>query len=206
MAKQKFYVVWKGRKTGIFNTWDACAAQVSGYAGAEFKAFESREAAQAAFRSEYAEFKGQPSSAGNWKTAKTRPVSPALCVDAACAGVPGPVEWRGVEFDSGRPIFRQGPFPDGTNNIGEFLAIVHALAWMKEKSLGWPVYSDSENAILWVGLKSCRTKMTRTGQNTGLFELVARAEKWLAENEYTNPVLKWDTAAWGEIPADFGRK
>ena len=34
MAKTKFYVVWKGRKTGIFNTWEACSAQVSGYQGA----------------------------------------------------------------------------------------------------------------------------------------------------------------------------
>jgi ribonuclease HI len=206
MAKQKFYVVWKGRKTGVFNSWDACLAQVSGFAGAEFKAFESLSAAQAAFRGAYGDFMGKPSSTGNWKTAVVKPLAPSLCVDAACAGVPGPVEWRGVVLETGREIFKQGPYPDGTNNIGEFLAIVHALAWLKEQKLAWPLYSDSENAILWVKLKACRTKMEKTGRNAELFDLVSRAERWLAENQYPNPVMKWDTDTWGENPADFGRK
>jgi ribonuclease HI len=33
-----------------------------------------------------------------------------------------------------------------------------------------------------------------------------RAEKWLLSNEFSNEILKWETKAWGEIPADFGRK
>jgi len=206
MAKTKFYVVWKGRHTGIFNTWDECAAQVSGYPEAEYKAFDSLSAAQAAFRQKYSDYKGKPASLGNWRSAATKPLLPSISVDAACAGSPGPLEYRGVETESGKQLFKLGPYKDGTNNVGEFLAIVHALGWLKDKKLGWPVYSDSENAILWVKASKARTKLAHTGRNDELFDLIARAETWLAENDYSNKVLKWETSKWGENPADFGRK
>jgi ribonuclease HI len=205
MAKQKFYVVWKGRRTGVFNSWEACSAQVSGYPGAEYKSFDSLSAAESAFRGAYAAFMGKPASAGQWHMALTKPEIPSICVDAACAGVPGPVEWRGVETETSGQIFRAGPYPDGTNNVGEFLAIVRGLAWLTEKRLDWPLYSDSENAILWVKAKKCRTKMERTRKNAELFELIAQAEETLKDIKSFR-VLKWDTEMWGENPADFGRK
>jgi ribonuclease HI len=86
------------------------------------------------------------------------------------------------------------------------LALVHALAWLKGRDKSMPVYSDSENAILWVKAGKCRTKLAQTARNAELFDLIARAEKWLSENGVATPILKWDTAAWGENPADFGRK
>lgn len=45
MAKKKFYAVRKGNKIGIYNTWDECKKQVSGYSGAEYKSFSSLEEA-----------------------------------------------------------------------------------------------------------------------------------------------------------------
>lgn len=129
----------------------------------------------------------------------------ALCVDAACSGNPGPMEYRGVHLPTGKQVFHFGPM-HGTNNIGEFLAIVHALALMKQKGLKIPVYSDSYNAILWVNKRQCKTKLERSEKTEELFNLIARAEKWLRENPDHAPVLKWETAVWGEIPADFGRK
>jgi len=211
MAKQKYYVVWKGRRTGVFTNWADCSAQVSGFPGAEYKAFDSLPAAESAFRGAYAAYKGKPASAGQWtqsvgSVALTKPEIPSISVDAACAGVPGPVEWRGVETESGREIFRAGPYPDGTNNIGEFLAIVQGMVWLKEQGRDWPLYSDSVNAILWVKAKKCRTKMARTAKNARLFALIAEAERWLVENFPKTKVLKWDTRLWGENPADFGRK
>jgi ribonuclease HI len=205
MAKQKFYVVWKGRRTGVFNSWEACSAQVSGYAGAEYKSFDNLSAAESAFRGAYAAFKGKPASAGQWKMALTKPEIPSISVDAACSGVPGPVEWRGVETESGQQLFKFGPYPDGTNNVGEFLAIIQGLAWLMEKGLTWPLYSDSENAILWVKAKKCRTKLERTRKNAELFELIAEAEETLKDLKPLR-ILKWDTEMWGENPADFGRK
>ena len=35
----KYYAVKKGRKTGIFDDWDSCRAQVEGFSGAEYKSF-----------------------------------------------------------------------------------------------------------------------------------------------------------------------
>jgi ribonuclease HI len=205
MAKTKFYVVWKGRRTGIFNTWDECSAQVSGFPGAEYKAFDSLLAAQFALRGAYTEFKGKPFSSQGWLFTPTKPLLPSISVDAACSGAPGPLEYRGVETETGKPIFKLGPYADGTNNVGEFLAIVQALAWLQEKKLNWPIYSDSENAILWVKAQKCRTKLALTGRNAELFELIASAEQTLKVSK-TFRVLKWDTKAWGENPADFGRK
>jgi len=127
-------------------------------------------------------------------------------VDAACSGNPGKMEYRGVCVATGEEIFHFGPLEGGTNNIGEFLGIVHALALLKQQNNAIPVYSDSTNAIKWVKKKKCNTKLKPTNENKYLFELISRAEKWLTENDYPNPIIKWETDKWGEIPADFGRK
>lgn len=207
MPKQKFYVVWKGRKTGIFTSWADCEAQVKGFVGAEYKAFGTRQEAETAFRSKYEAYKGKSASLGKWKESGTKPMLPSLCVDAACNGSPGVLEYRGVDTETGKEIFRAGPFPDGTNNVGEFLAIVRALTWMAKHEKHMPVYSDSENGIAWVNAGRCNTKLKRTGRNAVIFVMIRSAENWLAENEITDDVvLKWDTKEWGENPADFGRK
>jgi ribonuclease HI len=207
MPKQKYYVVWKGRKTGIFTSWAKCEKQVKGFVAAEYKAFATLKEAESAYKSKYEAFKGKPSSQGKWKESEEPPILPSICVDAACSGSPGKMEYRGVFLDSGKEFFRIGPFPDGTNNVGEFLAIVHALTWLMKNEKQLPVYSDSENAISWVYTGKCRTNLKHTGRNAPIFVLIRSAENWLAENELLDDaVLKWDTGEWGENPADFGRK
>lgn len=207
MPKAKFYVVWKGRKTGVFDSWQECEKQVKGFAGAEYKAFNTREEAEAAFRLKYDAFKGKVSSLGKWKQAETRPVLPSISVDAACNGSPGKLEYRGVDTESGKEIFHAGPYPDGTNNVGEFLAIVHALTWLQKHNKMLPIYSDSQNGISWVYTGICKTNLKHTPKNALLFAMIRSAENWLAENELNDDaVLKWDTEMWGENPADFGRK
>ena len=130
----------------------------------------------------------------------------SLSVDASCSGNPGVMEYRGVYTDTRQEIFRIGPFQEATNNIGEFLAVVHGLAWLKQQKSSMPVYTDSVTARAWVRNKKCKTTLQVCEANRKLFELVERAEKWLRNNTYTNPVLKWDTQQWGENPADFGKK
>ena len=207
MSKQKYYVVWKGRKPGIFTSWAETEKQVKGFAAAQFKSFESLKEAESAYQSEYVTFKGKPASQGKWKVASIKPVLPSICVDAACSGSPGILEYRGVYTDSQGEIFRVGPFPDGTNNVGEFLAIVHALTWLSKHGKYLPLYSDSRNAISWVYTGECKTQLKHTSRNAPLFAIIHSAENWLAENELRdNAVLKWDTELWGENPADFGRK
>ena len=130
----------------------------------------------------------------------------SLSVDAACSGNPGKMEYRGVWTATGEELFRMGPFEGATNNIGEFLAIVHGLAWLKKQNLAMPIYSDSMTAQAWIRQKKCKSKLEPTAKNAAVFELVARAEKWLFENKFETKILKWQTDLWGEIPADFGRK
>lgn len=129
----------------------------------------------------------------------------AWAVDAACSGNPGPMEYQCVDLATGQRVFHFGPM-HGTNNIGEFLAIVHALALMERHGLNKAIYSDSYNAILWVGKRKCKTKLERNQKTEPLYRIIARAEQWLATHQYTNPIIKWETQKWGEVPADFGRK
>lgn len=205
--KQKYYVVWKGRKSGIFTSWAECEKQVKGFAAAQYKSFDSLKEAEAAYRSTYEAVKGKPASQGKWREVSVKPILPSICVDAACSGAPGKLEYRGVYTESQQEIFRFGPFPDGTNNVGEFLAIVHAITWLAKHDRQLPVYSDSENGIAWVYTGKCRTTLKHTARNAPLFVMIRSAENWLAENELNDDeVLKWDTELWGENPADFGRK
>jgi len=208
MPKQKYYVVWKGRKTGVFTTWQECSAQVTGFTGAEYKSFENYEAANAAFQSAYDEYKGKrvPTISPMMLELIGKPIEDSYCVDASCIGYPGPLEYQCVHSTSGKLIFHQGPFENGSNNIGEFLAIVHALALFKKQDINVPIYSDSETAITWVKNKRCKTKLPQDDKNGEIFDLITRAENWLNHNDYPNELLKWDTNAWGEIPADYGRK
>ena len=129
----------------------------------------------------------------------------AWAVDAACSGNPGPMEYRGIDLATGQVVFHFGPM-HGTNNIGEFLAIVHALALMQHYNIKKAIYSDSVNAMLWVKKRQCKTKLERTPQTEPLFDIILRAENWLNTHVYTTPIIKWETKKWGEVPADFGRK
>jgi len=203
-GKSKYYVVWDGREKGVFNNWDDCKKQVDGYEKARYKAFSSEKEATAAYNEGWKQHLHKMDNVV--KGHINRPTGDYLTVDAACSGNPGRMEYRGVYPKTGQEIFRQGPFENGTNNIGEFLAIVHALALQKNKMTHLPIYSDSANAILWVKKKRCNTKLEREPSNVVVFDLIQRAETWLKTNTWDVPILKWETALWGEIPADFGRK
>ena len=205
MRKQKYYVVWKGKKPGIYTSWAECEAQVRGFEGAQYKGFESREAAKIAFKGKYEDFKSKPNAVRQWLFTPNPPVLPSLSVDAGCSGSPGPLEYRGVNTETGEQVFRAGPFPGGTNNIGEFLAIVRGMEWLARHKLDWVIYSDSDTAVAWIRARKCNTKLIRTAHNAMLFQLIARAEESL-KNFRSFRIMKWDTQAWGENPADFGRK
>lgn len=130
----------------------------------------------------------------------------AWAVDAGCSGNPGPMEYQCIDLATGEQVFHYGPI-QGTNNIGEFLAIVHALALMEQRGITDKViYSDSYNAALWVSKKQCKTKLEVTPQTMQVHQLIQRAHTWLRTHIVRTPIIKWETKAWGEIPADFGRK
>lgn len=209
MAKKNFYTVWNGVTPGVYSTWDKCRAQVEGYEGAIYKSFPTLELAQKAYSESPWIYVGKNAEKKNTKVnIKDIPdiIKDSLAVDAACSGNPGLMEYRGVYVKTGELVFHQGPYEQGTNNIGEFLALVHGLALLKQKKYKIPIYSDSRNAIKWIKEKKCKTKLERVPENESLFYMIERAEKWLRENSYTTRIIKWETDKWGEIPADFGRK
>ncbi len=207
MAKnKKYYVVWKGVNPGVYDSWTDCQLQIKGYEGAQFKSFPTKDEAEHAFSLSAFHFMNKTNA--KVKIEQRLPENfdmNCVAVDAACSGNPGPMEYRGVYLLTDQQIFHFGPVY-GTNNIGEFLAIVHALALMKQKGTNVPIYSDSRNAINWVKQKKCKTKLERNQHTEELFKMIERAEKWLKENRYTTPIIKWETDKWGEVPADFGRK
>ncbi len=206
--KQKFYVVWEGKAPGIYHSWEECQEQIAGVASAKYKSFESLAVAQAALKGNYYDFiekKDPKKSISN--IPKNNIVQDSIAVDAACSGNPGLMEYQGVTTFGKKQIFHQGPFKNGTNNIGEFLALVHALALLQKKGNNTTtIYTDSKTAMKWVKDKKAKTKLEPSKNNQILFELIERAENWLKHNTYKNPILKWETESWGEIPADFGRK
>lgn len=216
----KYYVIFRGSETGIFDSWDECKKRVNGYKGAVYKSYKTKEEAERAFAEAPTDAsevykrsrEAKKADAGSEASDRFRffesgeIMSNALAVDAACSGVPGKMEYRGVWAATGEEVFHSRIYEHATNNIGEFLAIVHGLAWLKQKGISAPIYSDSRTAISWIRDKRCKTTLERVPANTPAFERVAAAERWLAENDYAYDLHKWDTGRWGEIPADFGRK
>ena len=228
--KAAYYVVWSGKTPGIYDTWEDCEAQVKGVQGAKYKGFTSRPEAEQAFSSSPENYIIRKPQNSQHSTLNSQfsilncqlstlnsqfsilnsqlstPILPALAVDAACSGNPGVIEFRGVIADTGTEVFHRGPFNGGTNNIGEFLAIVLGLAYLKQNNLPWALYTDSRTALAWLKKGHADTKIEWNAQNQDLFFMLRKAEMWLHDNTWTTPIYKWDTKAWGEIPADFGRK
>lgn len=218
MANKRYYVVWRGRHPGVYDDWSDALEQIEGYEGALFKGFDSAQAAAAAYRSDSRSERGELGAllAGAPKPLP-KPGQPdymtipgidldGWAVDASCLGNPGVMEYQGVELMTGRVLFRVGPFDDATNNIGEFLAIVHALSLMAREGRWHTLYSDSVSGMAWVRNRKVKTQLAPTARNAKVFELLQRAMVWLNTHTYQCNVLKWQTEKWGEIPADFGRK
>ncbi|MCH5229265.1 MAG: ribonuclease H family protein [Muribaculaceae bacterium] len=215
----KYYVVFIGHNPGIYDDWEEVKLQTSGFPGAVFKGYStSAEAAEA-----YRNFSGvedrkelftlisSPSYESSDNSLKSWENNPeidknAWAVDASCLGNPGKMEYRGVDLKTGNVIFQKGPFEDATNNIGEYLALVHAMALMTREGNFYNIYSDSKTAISWWRNKKVKTQLKPTQRNKKVFELLARASVWVNTHNFPARVMKWQTERWGEIPADFGRK
>lgn len=207
MAKNKYYVVWEGRKPGIYPSWNECKKQVQGVSDARYKGFPSIQAAEKAWEEGSEKYWGKAKKEtlqGSFEEGGI-PVWDSISVDAACSGNPGVMEYQGVYTKTGEQVFYK-KFAIGTNNIGEFLAIVHALAMLTAEDNALPVYTDSRTAQSWVNKNKCRSEFIGKHPNSSLIPVIRRAEEWLKNHSWPNQILKWDTKNWGEIPADFGRK
>ena len=223
MAQRKFYVVWVGRQPGIYDNWDDCEQQVALFPGAKYKSFTSQTQATLAFRGDPEEQEAivRAIADHNAAAAASLPAQDvaelkarfpeingeAIAVDGACAGNPGPMEYRGVDLRTGQQIFHFGPLEGGTNNVAEYLALVHALALLFNRNdTQTPIYTDSRTGRSWVRNRRNRCTLPRTAATARVYQLLDRADHWLQTHQLLNPILVWDTDRWGEIPADFSRK
>lgn len=197
MAK-KHYTVWEGREKGVFDAWEKCKSSTDGYQGANFKSFSSYDEALEAFK------KGYERSNENTKDSSDF-IEESVSVDSSASKAVGKVTYRGVYTKTGEVIFERS-IEMATNNIGEFLAIVHILALQVKQHRKFPVYSDSITAISWVMGKKVNTSLAQTPETRETWDLIHRAEKWLRENVHDIEILKWDTRKLGEIRADYGNK
>ena len=219
----KYYVVFRGHNPGVYDNWEEVKEQTNGFPGAIFKGYATSAEASEAYRN----FSGTEDRNELFRlisTAKPNDIpmekkpgknfsidnpeidSDAWAVDASCLGNPGKMEYRGVDLKTGKVIFQVGPFDDATNNIGEYLALVHAMALMAKKGEYHNIYSDSRTAISWWRNRKIKTKLQATPRNAKVFELLARASVWVNMHNFPAKIMKWDTERWGEIPADYGRK
>lgn len=211
--KRKFYVVWEGRSPGIYDSWEECKLQVDGFPQARYKAFDSQDEATEAFRGSPEEHIGIIKSIASHRAPVVNYAAipeirlNAIAVDGACSGNPGKMEYRGVRVADGKELFHFGPADGGTNNIAEYLALIHVLALLdRAGDTTTPVYSDSVTAQSWIRNCGHRSKIEPNKSNQRIIELLQRADIWIKTHSPRNPILKWDTERWGEIPADFGRK
>ena len=202
MSKQKFYVVWKGNNPGVYKSWEKCQKEIKNIKGALFKSFGDIEEAQKAYEMGFNKYK----KISLKDHVLDGPELNSISVDAASSGNPGIMEYQGVDTKTKEVLFKMGPFNNATNNIGEFLALVHGIAILEKDLKKKIIYSDSITAMSWVRKKRCQTKLSRNKENEEVFILVDRAIVWLNENKYSAIIKKWETKNWGEIPADFGRK
>ena len=215
----KYYVIFNGPDAGVYDNWDDAKERIN-FKGARYKSYSTPEEAAEAFRREsddasaadlgrlLSKASGQRLPAPGQPDYMTIPEVDldAWAVDASCLGNPGRMEYQGVELMTGRTLFRVGPFDDATNNIGEFLAIVHAMALMAKEGKYHNIYSDSVSGMAWARTRKVKTQLKPTERNKKVFELMARAVTWLNTHSFPGKVMKWQTDRWGEIPADFGRK
>lgn len=206
----KIYVVWEWKQTWIFDSWESCKNSVNWFSNAKYKSFSNKENAEIAFK-KWREFYYNKSGKtvkikDNLETIKEHIpfFSKWIAVDAACSENPWKMEYRWINLSTWEEIFHE-KFKIWTNNIWEFLAIVHWLKYIWDNDM--IVYSDSKIGISWVKQWKCKTQFTHIWpESYAISNAIKNAELWLAENSIKHDILKWDTEKRWEIPADFWRK
>ncbi|MGB1197395.1 MAG: ribonuclease H family protein [Thalassotalea sp.] len=146
MAK-KFYVVWKGEKTGVFDDWGTVQRLTAGRSDAQFMGFPSKAEAESAFKASYTKALMNRSKNGTGSSTAKRtsslgnaPVAPAIKADVqiycdgACSPNPG-------KSGTGVAVYQQKKLTDlwyglynanGTNNTAELNGLLASFKLAKQ--------------------------------------------------------------------------
>lgn len=138
MAKQKFYVVWAGKKTGIFNNWPEVQKSVIGFKGAKHKSFPTLAEAEAAFSGSLEQTmpassskKAPKPSLGTTEaaTAMNTLFDIHIFSDGGCDPNPGEAASGVAVYESGnlKSLYHGLYNPNGTNNTAELNALHQAM-------------------------------------------------------------------------------
>lgn len=159
---QKYYVVWKGRETGIFTTWAQCKAQVDKFAGAQYKSFPLLSEAESAFGHKISTHSSVAKTPNKSTESKKTPLSQVQITEMLFdvkiftdgASVPNP-----GEAGAGIAVYENNKLTElwygiyqtlGTNNTAELNALNQSFILATEKiKKGYSVaiYCDSTYAI-----------------------------------------------------------
>src|SRR5512143_2922173 len=133
----KSYAVRRGRQTGIYETWAACAAQVTGYAGAQFKSLATRAEAQAYLTGARQARTPAPRSTTPTRPRTARPGAPTpapreepqtvIYTDGGCFVNPGPGGYGALVVEGGHRREVSGGYRQTTNNRMELMACIAGL-------------------------------------------------------------------------------
>jgi len=135
-----------------------------------------------------------------------------IAVDGYCLNNPGKGGYQGfvLSKDKGKErLFEKHLQGVTTNNIVEFLAIVHAIAEMNKQGIeDFVIYTDSKTAIAWLWKKKVNTNLYLNLKTADSWTLINRAVDYLNTKARFNPenIVFWDKRKHGENPADFGHK
>jgi len=212
----KYYVVRNGKKKWIFDSWDETKVIVEWFQNAKYKSFDDYDIAKKSFDMWYDVFFGQRDKKvkkDKKEIIKNKKIlTPSICVDASCMGNPGNLQYQIVDTGNLCNIYKSPIFEHWTQNIWEYMAIVHWMMILSENDFYKKykiIYSDSNTAISWIVNKKPKTSLIRDIYNIKLKNQFEKTNKWLLENteKIKNiQVIKRETKYRWEILADFGRK
>lgn len=193
----KVYVVFEGKKPGVYKTWNECLENTKGVKGSKFKGYPNEKEGNEAFEKYTSHDEISAEDENN-----------SISTDVGTSGNPGKTEFRVVETSDSKIIFNSKLYELGTNNIGEFLGVVWAMKYLKERNEQHRIiFTDSKTAMSWITKKAYKTSLERTEQTKEIYEEMEKSIKWLKEtNTEEFRIEKWRTDLKGENPADFGRK
>lgn len=111
--------------------------------------------------------------------------------------------YKGFNESTNKWIFKVKYKGYCTQNVADFMAIVHALHYCKINNIDLPIYNDNLVAIKWVKDKKVNSLLIKTKENHELFQSFENALVILKQNDFLNPILFWKKKELGNIKNPF---
>lgn len=150
MAPKKYYAIACGRTPGIYDTWAAAQAQVTGYPGAKFKGFPTRKEAEAWIKNPtYSRTPGKTARSAGPSIEDTSPGNGEVTIytDGGARFNPGPGGYGIVQICNGERKELTGGFRMTTNNRMELMGCIVALRELEHRDKKITLYSDSSYVV-----------------------------------------------------------